>query len=175
MYWKLTLRKNLFVAPEHLGPAVNERLQQLLREQVEAKHLPGQGLVVAVIDIKNLRDLHGRVLDTGKVLFEVEYEAVVWRTFRGDVRDGYVTEVTAEGIVVDVGAVNVFVSDYLMPPGMEFVPGASGDAAKFATPDDAIVLAAGAMVRVGIVQETAKNERIGALGTIQGEGLGPRF
>ena len=175
MYYKLTLRKNVFLGAEALGPAVNDRLQSALRKEVEATFQPGYGLVVAVVDIRNPQDVKGRVLDTGKVLFELDYVAVVWATFRGDVVDGQVTELTSDGFLVDVGAVNVYVSEFQLPDGMSFVPGAAGEPGKFATGDEAFTVSPGTWVRVSVIQETPKNDRFGALGTISGDGLGPRF
>lgn len=47
---------------------------------------------------------------TGMAMYTISYRAVVWQPFRGEVVDGEVSQVVANGFFVDVGALGVFVS-----------------------------------------------------------------
>lgn len=174
MYWKLKLKKNIFLNPEHLGPAVHQQLRKQLREAVECQQDQTHGLIVCVIDIENLHEVKGRVLDDGRVLFELQYSAIAWKSFRGDIIDGVVTDVAQEGFLVDVGAVSVFVSGFTMPADVTFKQ-PQGDAPKFCSADDMYSISSGIKVRVAVLNETPKNKRFAALATVAGEGLGPRF
>ena len=48
---------------------------------------------------------------TGDVLFDVKYQAVVFRPFKGEVLDGVVTEVNEHIIHVNVGPLEGSISD----------------------------------------------------------------
>ena len=68
--------------------------------------------VVAVTDIVDAASLSGKVLDTGEVLFQLHYVAVVFRCFPNEVADAVVTDVTADGFLASIGAVNDFSVEY---------------------------------------------------------------
>ena len=69
----------------------------------------GTMLIVAVISIDDVSDPKIQP-GTGYALYTVAYRAIVWRPFRGEVVDGLVSSVLANGFLCDVGGLAVFVS-----------------------------------------------------------------
>ena len=69
----------------------------------------GEMMVVTIIEIDEISEPK-LVPGTGMAKYDVSYRAIVWRPFKGEVVDGMVSSVLANGFFVDVGGLNVFVS-----------------------------------------------------------------
>ena len=66
-------------------------------------------MIVAVLSIDDISEPK-IVPGTGFAQYNVGYRAIVWRPFKGEVVDGMVSSVVANGFFVDVGGLSVFVS-----------------------------------------------------------------
>ena len=51
-----------------------------------------------------------------------QFQAIVFRPFKGEVVDGVVTQVNKVGLMVDVGPMGCFISRHSIPSDMEFDP-----------------------------------------------------
>jgi DNA-directed RNA polymerase II subunit RPB7 len=173
MFVKLTLTKNVYMKPADLGPALMHALERRLREAVEGQRVPKVGRIVAVVDIVDDSSKQGKILDTGEVLFQIRYVAVVFRLWPGETVDCIVTDVDNDGFLVDAGATSVYVSQYQMPTTYAFEN--NGAESRFVTGDGALSIAKGECVRLKIMSETPSNERFGAIGSIKGAYFGPRM
>lgn len=171
MFFRYTLKQTVLIPPSELGPLLNRRLEFHLREKVENQRIPEIGLIIAVIDIV-ANNLEGRILDTGFVSFQLQYDAIVYRLYRDEVIDTLVREVKPDGFFADAGAATVFVSRYNIP--LDFVFETDGKDAKFVKKDGTQHLQEGQRVRLRIVSEAAKAQTFQAIGTIKGDFLGPQ-
>ena len=75
---------------------------------------------------------------TGLAQFHIEYSAVVFKPFKNEVVDGIVSTVNKIGFWADVGPLQVFVSQHLIPNFLKFDPNsnppayiAEGDGVRF--------------------------------------------
>jgi DNA-directed RNA polymerase subunit E'/Rpb7 len=170
MYVKITEKQNVYVQPDELGPQLTHRLEYLLRQRVEGTRVPGVGVVVGVTDIVNESSMQGKVLETGTVVFPMEYTAIAFRLVPEEVCDGRVVNVSQESFMVDVGAVLIRVSRFHIPPDLVFE--GDGSAPRFVSVDTEASISEGCTVRVRVLSETPTNNQFGAIGTINGPYLG---
>lgn len=171
MFLEVTETRRIHVPPADLGPALANRLEYLLREAVEGKRLPNIGLVVAVIDIKEGTTLSGKVLETGTVVFDMTYVAIVFRLVPEEVLDGRVIEVTSEALLVDVGAALVRVSRHHIPE--HFAYDVNDATPRFISRDGTRTISESDNVRLRIMAETPQNDKFDAMGRIDAPFLGP--
>ena len=58
----------------------------------------------------------------GFVVYPVEYRAIVFRPFKGEVLDAVVSQVNKIGLRCEIGPLECFVSRHCIPAEMEFDP-----------------------------------------------------
>lgn len=175
MYFKLKMKKVVYVAPEDLGPAVKRKLEGILRSTVEGKPLPeDNGIVIAVTDILEADTTVGKVLDNGKVSFDMTYEALVFNAFKGEVMDARVTMVhpKGDGLLADAGAITIYISKSEIP--IDYTYETNGVVSQFTKRDGTRQIGVGDVVRLRIEGQTHKVEGFQAIGSIKGHYLGPR-
>ena len=76
-----------------------------------------------------------------KVDFDINFQAIVFRPFKGEVVDGVVTQVNKVGLMVDVGPMGCFISRHSIPSDMEFDPDSNPPCYK--TKDEDMVIQQG--------------------------------
>lgn len=171
MFFLATCHRMIYLPAQDLGALFMHRIEQLLKQAVEGKRLPELGLVIAVKDILAGSDVEGKVLDSGEVAFLVNYEALVFKLFPGEVIDVVVNDVQPEGFYGSVGAATIFVDRLYMP---EYTHENDGSSSIFTRTDGAASISAGDIVRARIVNETPASAVMDAVATIDGPFLGPR-
>lgn len=121
MFFVMSLNRTLVINPRFLGPQLEPTLKRRLKELVEGTVNPRFGFIICVLSIEELGD--GLVKDgTGDVLFDIKYQAVVFKPFKGEVLDGVVTEVKENVVHVNVGPLRGAIANSNMPPGYRFAP-----------------------------------------------------
>lgn len=109
MFYILTLKRNIIVSAEELGPLFNRRLEGHLRKAVEGAEVQPHGLIIAVTDILDGDKITAKILDDGTVKAVVEYKAIVFRLNKHEVVDAIVDRVTPEGLYCEVGPSTVYI------------------------------------------------------------------
>ncbi|PWA03400.1 hypothetical protein BB558_000452 [Smittium angustum] len=99
--------------------------------------------VLALVDIGAGKILAGN----GSAEFLVKYSAIVFKPFKGQVVDGIVSNVNKLGFFADVGPLQVYVSQHLIPADMKFDP--NGNPPSYTSSDQKIEK--GSLVRLKIV------------------------
>lgn len=66
----------------------------------------------------------------GYVVYPVEYKAIVFRPFKGEVLDATVSQVNKIGLRCEIGPLECFVSRHCIPVDMEFDPNSSSPCYK---------------------------------------------
>mmetsp|Transcript_59632 Transcript_59632/g.108704 ORF Transcript_59632/g.108704 Transcript_59632/m.108704 type:complete len:178 (-) Transcript_59632:14-547(-) len=165
----------LQVRPEFLGPQYVEHIHYLLKQKVEGTVVENTGLVLAVENSVAMDS--GKLQEgTGLILVPMRYTAFCIQIFKNEVVDCEVVEVNKLGFFAELGPVRIFVSKSSMPKGWKYTEQdlhAMGPAYVSEKGDQSIRLEAA--VRVRLIATRMEAERMLAVGTIDGEYLGPRI
>lgn len=175
MFYLLELRDYLLVKPEHLGPGYHEYCEDYLRQKVEGTIKDNAGLIVAVVD--SWKADNGKLQEgTGLVMVPMGYKALVLQLFKGEVVDMNCVEVTQLGVFGEIGPVRVFVSRTHLPEGWKYSEGDldAGGSACYVSGDREQVIRVSSPVRVTLIATKQEADRIWAIGSCQGNFLGPR-
>lgn len=194
MFYKVTLERLVTVLPEKLDSTLNRHLLNYLREAVVGQLMPtpvstntvqqdyrsaskSSAIVLAVLDIHDLQDLQGKVLDNGSVSFLLKYSALVLKLHRGEVLDVVVEQIAAEGWWGNVfGAGKVFVSQSQMsldPSRPEWVLEGGAADRSWLSVDATRSIKVNDVVRIRVLGETPQSSHAMITGTMVGPYLGP--
>ncbi|KAI9204652.1 RNA polymerase Rpb7 [Polychytrium aggregatum] len=167
------LHHTIQLHPQHFGPHMRQFLTRRLYEEVEGTCTGRYGYIISVIDV---HDYGKGVLQasSGYAEFDITYKAIVFKPFKNQVFDGIVTTVNKMGFFADVGPLQVFVSNHLIPSYLKFDP-TSNPPAYIGEGQDAqdLRIEKGEGVRMRIVGIRTDAADIFAIGTIKEDFLGP--
>ena len=113
----------------------------------------------------------GMVTDDGtaRAKFTVEFYAIAFRPFKGQVLDAVVTEVTKFGFFAEAGPMNLFVSNQLLADDMKFE---STDENCYVSKDEAVKVLKNSEVRVRVVGMRIDAQEIFCVATMKEDYLG---
>uniref|UniRef100_A0A7S3UGD2 S1 motif domain-containing protein n=1 Tax=Picocystis salinarum TaxID=88271 RepID=A0A7S3UGD2_9CHLO len=139
------------------------------RTQVEGTCSGRYGYIIGVLGKPNVGK--GFVVEdhSGQAVFEVKYQAIVFRPFKGEVLDAIVYHVSKMGFFAQAGPLELFVSTHLIPSEYAF---SSIDEPCFVSDDSMTRIQQDAMVRLKIIGIQVDPSKIFAVATIKGEYLG---
>ncbi len=96
-----------------------DTVKQKLLSEVEGTCSGKYGFIIAITTIDNIGS--GMIQPgRGYVVYPVEYEAIVFRPFKGEVLDATVSQVNKIGLRCEIGPLECFVSRHCIPAEMEF-------------------------------------------------------
>mmetsp|Transcript_100735 Transcript_100735/g.285535 ORF Transcript_100735/g.285535 Transcript_100735/m.285535 type:complete len:179 (-) Transcript_100735:44-580(-) len=176
MFYIMDMCTYLLVKPEYCGPGYHEYLEEALRQKVEGSVQEKCGLVIAV---KNSGPIDkGKIQEgTGLIMVSMKYKAVVLQLFKNEVVDCEVVEVNKLGFFAEIGPVRVFVSKISLAEGWAYTENemysAGGPAYK--SEDGSQVIRRESAVRIRLIATKEESDRLMAIGTTNGEFLGPRI
>ncbi|CAB4281619.1 unnamed protein product [Prunus armeniaca] len=140
--------------PRHFGRNLRENLMAKLMKDVEGTCSGQHGFVVAITGIENIGK--GLICDgTGP--------------FKGEILEAVVTMVNKMGFFAEVGPVQIFVSNHLIPDDMEFQ---SGDMPNYTTSDGSVKIQKDSEVRLKIIGTRVDATEIFCIVTIKDDFLG---
>ncbi|KAG8933724.1 DNA-directed RNA polymerase II subunit [Tulasnella sp. 417] len=167
MFFVKELTHRILLHPSYFGPQMEKFLENKLYADVEGTCSGAYGYIIAVLSIVDIGQ--GNVLSgTGQAEFITVYRAIVFKPFKGEVVDGIVGEVNKMGFFVEVGPLNVFVSNHLIDPEMKFDP--NSNPPSYASQDQ--IIERDTHVRLKIVGTRVDATEIFAIGTIKEDHLG---
>ncbi|RUP46811.1 RNA polymerase Rpb7 [Jimgerdemannia flammicorona] len=115
------LTHTIHLHPSYFGPSMPTYLKKKLHSDVEGTCSGRFGYIITVVALQNIG--RGKVLPgSGLAEFNVKYQAIVFKPYKGEVVDAVVTTVNKMGFFADVGPLQVFVSQHLIPNDMKFDP-----------------------------------------------------
>ena len=85
------LNRDLYLPPRFFGPRLQTQLIEKLHEEVEGTCSGRYGFIITVTNVRKIG--MGEVQEGGYVLFPIEFEAIVFKPFKGEVLDAVVTAV----------------------------------------------------------------------------------
>jgi hypothetical protein len=108
MFFVHEMEERIPLHPSYFSSEAPDSIRELLYKKKEGTNT-GTMMIVRIIGILEISE--PKVMPgTGMAMYTISYRAVVWQPFRGEVVDGEVSQVVANGFFVDVGALGVFVS-----------------------------------------------------------------
>jgi DNA-directed RNA polymerase II subunit RPB7 len=150
MYFHMLLKKDVVIFPKDFGPNMQQRLIDKLIEKVEGSCSGRYGFVICVTEVvtlgkgkireggrlrpcryccccaralaRHLLWLPATFAGAGVVMFQMSFNAIVFRPFKGEALDAIVKSVNKMGFFAEVGPLDVFVSKHLIPADMSFDP-----------------------------------------------------
>ncbi len=98
--------------PQYFGPKLLDTVKQKLFSEVEGTCTGKYGFVIAVTTIDKIGA--GTILPgQGFVVYPVNYTAIVFRPFKGEVVDAVVTQVNKVGMFAEIGPLSCFISHHV--------------------------------------------------------------
>ncbi|CAN0901612.1 DNA-directed RNA polymerase V subunit 7 [Linum grandiflorum] len=176
MFLIVNLTWNIIIPPESLDFGL--RLQRtifikLLTEFARSHAHKDLGYHIAVTTVENIGT--GIVRHTGEVVFPVEFKAMTFRVFRGEVLGGVVYSVMKHGVLLRCGPIeNVFISSEEMT-AYSYVPGVEDDQAEFVSANLGKVIRKDVEVRFMVMRTRwlEVEKELEAEATLEGDYLGP--
>ena len=148
---------------------MREFLKQKLLQDWEGTCTGEYGYVVCIADTDNFSIDTGKIISgTGMAEFNVSFEAVTFKPYKGEVLDAVVSNVNKMGFFAEVGPLTVFVSSHMIPSDMKFDPTSNPPA--YVSEDQ--VIDKGSRVRLKILGLRMDVSEIHAIGTIKEDYLG---
>lgn len=166
-FFVVKMHRRVQIHPRFFGVKLRERLTQRLILEVEGTFAGRYGFVIAVLHV--LQPIpKGELEDsTGFAVFPLQYQAVVFRPFKGEVLDSVVSKVTQHGFFAESGPLTVFVSHHLLPQEMDFKED------MWKSKDGIDTIKTGTSVRMRILGLKIEATEISATGSIKDPYLGP--
>ncbi|KAF4729934.1 DNA-directed RNA polymerase II subunit RPB7 [Perkinsus olseni] len=171
MYFVLTDNKTVAMKPSDLGPMFDMRLDTQLRLELEGSLSKNHdGTIVHIINI--IDKSKPKIQDgTGMALVNVIFQGIVFRPFKNEVMDCWVSEVSKLGFFGYFGPMKVFVSRSSMPDDVIFREAATP--VCYSDADQTVVIQQDSEVRVRIMGVRRDGNQLFAIGTINADYLGP--
>mmetsp|Transcript_21158 Transcript_21158/g.48027 ORF Transcript_21158/g.48027 Transcript_21158/m.48027 type:complete len:156 (-) Transcript_21158:657-1124(-) len=149
MFFVKELQREIVLEPIHFGPKLRPTIVRLLKEEVEGLALANYGYVVNVIEVPEDKIKSGIIeYDTGDVVFNVKYTALLLRPFINEVLDATVSQCNPLGFFAYVGPLRIFVSKHSMPEDM--FNGYDGERDAWISDDKEVEISQGCGVRLKI-------------------------
>jgi DNA-directed RNA polymerase II subunit RPB7 len=197
----MLLKKDVVIFPKDFGPNMQQRLIDKLIEKVEGSCSGRYGFVICVTEVVTLgkgkireggrlrpcryccccaRALARHLLwvpatfaGAGVVMFQMSFNAIVFRPFKGEALDAIVKSVNKMGFFAEVGPLDVFVSKHLIPADMSFDP-QSNPAAYISqiSEEQPLRITKGSEVRLRVIGTRMDAAEIFAIGSIKEDFLG---
>lgn len=169
MFYLVKLTRSLDLHPKFFGPRLRQIINDKLVSEVEGTCNGRYGFIICVTTLADIGQ--GKIRDdgTGKASFEVSYNAIVFRPFKGEVIDCVVTSVNKMGFFAEAGPLQIFVSNHLIPDDYDY--STAGDAA-YVSSDESVRIQEGTEVRLRIVGTRIDATEIFCIGTIKEDFLG---
>ena len=173
MYFIVEDRRSISLKPCDLGPFFKDRLDQQLRAQLEGTtSKTHDGLIVHLLSVREFSK--PRIQDgTGYVVVEAYFRSIVFRPFKNEVIDCVVEELNKTGFYGYFGPMRLFVSRGSMPDDMQYEERTGAPAFVNADGSQRITLNSEARVKIVGVRRDGNN--LYAVGSIDGDYLGPNI
>lgn len=112
MFYVKRFAHKLSLHPQHLGQNIQSLIHEYLYKKVEGT-CTSSGYIISVLGIAGISE--GKILLSGHISFEVEYQAVVLKPITGEIIDAPIVSSTKMGYFASVGPLSIFISNHQIP------------------------------------------------------------
>jgi DNA-directed RNA polymerase II subunit RPB7 len=170
MFYKKWMKRTIRLHPQSFGRKMSEVLHKTLEMEVRGVSLGKAGYCVCVLQVRP-GDGGGKIQEgTGMAIFQLHFEAVMFRPFKNEIMDVKVLNCVHLGFFGYAGPVKVFVSRHQMPQDMQDGYNAMDEA--WLSEDKEVEIKENCGVRLKIISCTLENQQWTCVGTIAEEYLG---
>jgi len=166
---QIHLDREIQLHPKHCGPHIINILKTQLHQEVEGTCSGRYGFIITVTEVQDIGK--GKVLEgSGFVVFPIQFSAIVFKPFKGEVLDAVVTQVNQMGFFASAGPLQIFVSNHLIPNDLHF--DAQSNPNAFVSDDESVRITKDDEVRLKIVGTRVDATEIFSIGSIKEDYLG---
>uniref|UniRef100_A0A7S0YSQ6 S1 motif domain-containing protein n=1 Tax=Hemiselmis tepida TaxID=464990 RepID=A0A7S0YSQ6_9CRYP len=115
MFFITTLNQNIYISAKHFNPDIKKNLVSTLLGTVEGSNAGPFGNIVIVTEICKKWDKGKLIIGTPSAMFNITFKAITFRSFRGEVFDSIITNLTNVGFFSEAGSLQIFVSKNQIP------------------------------------------------------------
>lgn len=112
MFYVKHFLHRLSLQPQYLGQNIQSLVQEYLLKKIEGT-CTSSGYIISVLAIDRIGE--GKILLSGQISFEIEYQAIVLKPVNGEVIDAPIVSSTKMGYFASVGPLSIFISNYQIP------------------------------------------------------------
>ena len=168
MYYLKELNHSLKLHPAFFTANLKDHLKKRLLAEVEGSCSGRYGYIVCVLKIIKIDK--GIINLDGHAEYQIKYQCIVSKPFKGEVVEGIVNSVNKMGFFCEVGPLNVFISTHLIDNSFAFDP--NGNPPCFTDGSSDLKIQKGASIRLKLVGIKADASQIFAIGSIKEDYLG---
>lgn len=171
MFYKKWITRTVRLHPQSFGRRMEAILQQTLESEVRGVPLSNHGYCICVTQVKPGGG-GGKIQEgTGFAIFQLEFEAILFRPFVKEIIDVEVENCVELGFFAYAGPIKVFVSRHQMPEDMQ--EGFNAVSESWISEDKNTEISAKSHVRVQLIQVKLESRAWVCVGTIDKDYLGP--
>lgn len=171
MFFLIQRRDTISLPPRYFTRNLEIELMSQLRNKIEGKCSGRYGYTLA---ITNLEDISSGKLhdDTGYAEYNILYNCLVFRPFKNEIIPAIVKSITPNGLFVEAGPMNIFISEKLMPDDLVYDSTSIQPSYVSNDINENIKIEIGRYIRVKIVGIRLAADDIVVIGTIKEDFLG---
>ena len=170
MFYKKWITRTVRLHPQSFGRRMEAILRKTLESEVRGVALSNYGYCICVTQVKPGGG-GGKIQEgTGFAIFQLEFEAILFRPFVKEVLDVKVTDCVELGFFAYAGPIKVFVSRHQMPENMQ--EGFDAVSESWISDDKNSEIAVNSRVRLQLIQVKLEDREWVGVGTIDKDYLG---
>jgi len=151
MFYVKSFTHNITLQPQYIGQNIQLLIQDYLFKKVEGI-CTSSGYIIAVLKIEKISE--GKILLSGQISFQIEYQALILKPTNGEVIDAQIISCTKMGFFANVGPLSIFIYNYQVPQNI------------------LSSLGNGTLVRLKIIGTKINSSKVYAIGTLNDDALG---
>lgn len=169
VFFKRRLTRTILVHPQHLGRTLKDHIKEQIQNEVLGEAVKDIGYVIMILAIDDSNVGKGLIDHmTGRVRYEVSFDAIVFRPFKNEVMDAVCSVCTSQGFFAEAGPFSLFVSRVHIPAEMTF----RQEDSSWSSSETGLSIKGGGHVRLKIMGTTMVSRGISGIGTINEPYLG---
>jgi DNA-directed RNA polymerase II subunit RPB7 len=115
MFFIAKIKQNIFIPSVYFDGNIKKRIVSSLISTVEGTKTGPFGTIIIVIGIGTFWN-NGKLLPgSSSALYNINYKAITFRVFKGEVLDSILTNITRLGFFCESGFLQIFVSRQFIP------------------------------------------------------------
>lgn len=119
MFFLIDMKTTIYVEPVHFNQTYFERLKEKLISKIEGKMDSIYGFIIKISKINKISPPRICYVD-GSSKYDIDFKVITFHPLRGEIMDGIVSRINSEGIYVNVGPMEVWISKRCMPEELKF-------------------------------------------------------
>jgi len=120
MFWEVKLNTQVRIRPNNLTKGIKDTIHHHLENNIKGRIYQNAGIVLQIDKDKTRQISRGMVSSrSGETIYEVEFSAISFKVFSGQVIDARVASISSQGIFAQAGLVEIFI-DASLVSGFEY-------------------------------------------------------